>query len=141
MNGLRKYVMVNIVYMFIDRVEPNIDYLCTEVNYTQIIRCRGPLNPRKSETKVNHSQTIRYSGQVHIDNRVQLRQILTKYAIINIANMFINRVESKIYLHFRMEKCLSPGNSCSYVSHHYKSQCNQVSVTFFLSPVLVFYII
>jgi len=26
----------------------------------------------------------------------------------------------------RMEKCLKPGGSCSYVSHHYKSQCSQV---------------
>ena len=26
----------------------------------------------------------------------------------------------------RMEKCLQPGGSCSYVSHHYKSQCSQV---------------
>jgi len=26
----------------------------------------------------------------------------------------------------RMEKCTSPSSSCSYVSHHYKSQCNQV---------------
>ncbi|XP_043203371.1 uncharacterized protein LOC122371262 [Amphibalanus amphitrite] len=27
----------------------------------------------------------------------------------------------------RMEKCMRPGGSCSYVSHHYKSQCSQVS--------------
>jgi len=26
----------------------------------------------------------------------------------------------------RMEKCLQPGGTCSYVSHHYKSQCSQV---------------
>ena len=26
----------------------------------------------------------------------------------------------------RMEKCMKPGGSCSYVSHHYKSQCSQV---------------
>lgn len=26
----------------------------------------------------------------------------------------------------RMEKCLKPGGTCSYVSHHYKSQCSQV---------------
>ncbi|TRY80411.1 hypothetical protein TCAL_16787 [Tigriopus californicus] len=26
----------------------------------------------------------------------------------------------------RMEKCLKPGGGCSYVSHHYKSQCSQV---------------
>ena len=25
----------------------------------------------------------------------------------------------------RMEKCMKPGGSCSYVSHHYKSQCSQ----------------
>ena len=26
----------------------------------------------------------------------------------------------------RMEKCLQPGGTCSYVSHHYKSQCSQI---------------
>ena len=32
----------------------------------------------------------------------------------------------------RMEKCLKPGGSCSYVSHHYKSQCSQVLVWYAL---------
>lgn len=26
----------------------------------------------------------------------------------------------------RMEKCLKPGGGCSYVSHHYRSQCSQI---------------
>ena len=31
----------------------------------------------------------------------------------------------------RMEKCMKPGGSCSYVSHHYKSQCSQGKLQWF----------